>query len=55
MEFTVWLRLWEHEHGYTRAEVIRRNKNIRQQMEMEFREAAGSNSGSQLLVEERRT
>jgi glycosyltransferase involved in cell wall biosynthesis len=55
MEFTVWLRLWEREHGYTRAEVIQRNKHIRQQMETEFREAGESNAGSQLLVEERRT
>lgn len=41
MEFTVWLRIWEWEHGYTRADVIRRNNTIRQHMETELGEGLG--------------
>ena len=36
MEFTVWLRIWELEKGYTRLDVIRRNESVRQQMESEL-------------------
>lgn len=36
MEFTVWLRIWEWEHGFTRTDVIRRNDSVRQQMEVEL-------------------
>ncbi len=36
MEFTVWLRIWEWENGYTRTDVIRRNDSVRQQMEAEL-------------------
>ncbi len=36
MEFTVWLRIWEWEQGYTRTDVIRRNDSVRQQMEAEL-------------------
>ncbi len=36
MEFTVWLRLWEWEHGYTRADVIQLNNTVRQRLEAEL-------------------
>lgn len=36
MEFTVWLRIWEWEQGYTRADVVRRNNSVRQQFENEL-------------------
>jgi glycosyltransferase involved in cell wall biosynthesis len=36
MEFTVWLRIWEWEKSYTRADVIRRNNSVRQHMEAEL-------------------
>ena len=37
MEFTVWLRIWECEKGYTREDVIRLNSIVRQQLEAEVR------------------
>ena len=39
MEFTIWLRLWEWEHGYTRPKVIERNNSVRETLEAEFRAA----------------
>lgn len=33
MEFTVWLRIWEWENGYTRPDVIERNSDVRASME----------------------
>lgn len=36
MEFTVWLRIWEWEHRYTRADVIHRNSTFRHHLEAEL-------------------
>jgi hypothetical protein len=36
MEFTTQLRMWEWEHGYTRADVIQINDAVRKRMEAEF-------------------
>lgn len=36
MEFTIWLRIWELGHGYTRNDVILRNDNIRRNLELEL-------------------
>jgi len=36
MEFTIWLRIWEWEHNYTRADVIVRNNTTRQRLESEL-------------------
>lgn len=33
MEFTIWLRIWELESGYTRAEVISKNGALRELLE----------------------
>jgi glycosyltransferase involved in cell wall biosynthesis len=41
MEFTVWLRIWEWEHGYARTDVIMRNNRVRQFMELELNPRQG--------------
>jgi glycosyltransferase involved in cell wall biosynthesis len=44
MEFTIWLRIWEWQHGYSRANVIERNIAMRAAMEEQFRQEILNNN-----------
>ena len=44
MEFTIWLRIWEWQHGYYRARVIERNTALRSVMEKQFHQEVADNN-----------